>query len=157
MSHAIGKYLLSVASSAMLLSLSQAMLPKGAVRQIAGFIGGLLVILTVLSPVVSIDPDELSRYVSAFSVDMETDGITDNSQILSDIIKQRCESYILDKAKELGANLEVSIVLCEDTHYPYPVSVILKGQVTPEQKMSITEMICLDMGIAPQQQEWETR
>lgn len=157
MNHAIGKYLLSIASSAMLLSLSQAMLPKGAVRQIAGFVGGLVVILAVLSPVVSIDPDELAQYLSAFSVDLEANGIADDGQILSDIIKQRCESYILDKAMELGAELEVSVGLYEDAHYPYPVSVVLRGQVTPEQKMRLTEIISLDMGVSPQQQEWKIR
>ena len=157
MSQAIGKYLLSVAASAMLLSLSQAMVPKGAVRRIAGFVGGLLVILAVLSPIVSIDPDELSQYISAFSIDTETGAIIDDREILSGIIKDRCESYILDKAKELGATLEVSVDLCEDAHYPYPVSVVLTGQVTPEQKMRLTEEISLDMGISPQQQEWNVR
>ena len=157
MSQTIGKYLISISASAMLLSVSQTLLPKGAVRQIAGFVGGLLVILSVLSPVVALDVDDISQYIPVFSFQPKTEAITGGEEILSDIIKQRCQSYILDKANGLGAELKVAVALSEDAPYPYPVSVVLTGCVTPEQQKELTEEISLEMGISPQQQEWNVR
>lgn len=160
MSQAIGKYLISVAAAAMLLSLVQSILPKGPVRRVAGFVGGLLVVLAVLSPVVSVDHDTLAQSIGQLQVEtqaIEAGAIRANRELLSDIIKQRCETYIWDKANELGADLEVSVTLSQDDEYPYPVSVVLTGSVTPEQRLRLTENISRDMGISSRQQEWKTR
>lgn len=151
-------YLLSVISSAMLLSLTQSLLPKGSVRQVASFVGGLLVVLAVLSPVVDLDVHSLSDAFTEFSLETETFGIqTEDAgqEWMADIIKQRCATYIWDKANALGADLEVEVILSEEEGYPIPVSVVLTGKATPEQKTRMEEYISGDMGIPVQRQEWK--
>ncbi len=160
MSQVIGRYFLSIAAAAMLLSLLQSIIPKGPVRQTAGFVGGLLVVLAVLSPVVNLDFDGISHTISEIQIQrdlMETDVLTRNKELTSDIIKQRCESYIWDKARELGIDLQVTVSLGERDGYPYPVSVILTGKVTQEQRKRLSEEISQAMGIPGQQQEWNIR
>lgn len=157
MSGAIGKYLLSVAASAMLLSLVQSILPKGHVQQVVGFVGGILVILAVLSPVMDVGYDSLTQTIIQFqkeAEEIEATAIIDDRQLISDIIKEKCRTYIWDKANELGADLEVEVILSEDGDYPYPVSVILTGRASSGQRIRIEEYISQDLGIPAQRQEW---
>ena len=159
MSGAVGRYPLSVVASAMLLSLVQSILPKGPVRRIGGFVGGLLVIIAVLSPVVDVDYDALARSITRFQVeaeDIEASVSVSNRELMSGIIKQQCETYIWDKANKLGADLEVTVTLSED-EYPSPIYVALTGKFTQEQRNLITEYIARDIGVPVQRQEWKLK
>lgn len=160
MSETIGKYLLSVIASAMLLNLTQILLPKGSVRKVAGFLGGLLIVLAVLSPVVDLDMSSLADSLTQFQFETEAmgAGLAENDrEWMAAIIKDQCETYIWDKANTLSADLEVEVILSEEDEYPIPVSVKLTGKATPEQKSRIAECISGDMGIPVQRQEWNIR
>lgn len=160
MTGAVGKYLLSVSAAAMLLGVVQTILPKGAVHRLCTFAGGLLVVIVVLSPVVDVDYDGLARSIMrAANEAIETDitVFSEDNNLMADIIKQKCEAYIWDKANELGADLEVDITLSENEDNPYPVSVVLVGSATPQQQFSLSACIRDDMGIPPKRQEWRLR
>lgn len=160
MSGKIGAYLVSVATATILLSLVQSLLPKGAVKQVAGFVGGLLVVLAVLSPIVKIDPEEIVRSASRFqrqTRSMTQQIQTENEALMAPIIKERCETYILDKARQQGAEIQAEVTLEEQNGYPCPVSVVLTGAVTPEQRAWLTQEISQSMGIPAQRQEWILR
>lgn len=158
MSGAVEKYLLSVIAASMLLGLVQIILPKGSVRNVATFVGGLLVILSVLLPVADFDYDQLVRSVTNIQIETSDDiGIAINEELMADIIKEQCRTYILDKAKGLGAELEVEVVLSEKDVYPYPIAVVLRGKVTSDQKTQLSEYISRDLGIPVREQEWYLR
>lgn len=159
MNGAIKEYLLSVAASAMLLSLIQTILPKDSVRRVAVFIGGLLLVLAVVSPIVDLDYDSLAQSITDFraeATEIETYAASSDRELMAEIIKEQCRTYIWDKANELGANLEVEVTLSKDGDYPYPVSVILIGKLTSEQRSQLTEYISRNMDIPPQRQEWRS-
>lgn len=159
MKQAVSQYLLSIVAAAMLFSLTRSILPKGAVRRIAEYVGGLLVIIAVLAPVVQIEYDSLARSIMRIQIEtnnIKTETIDGKREVMADIIKQQCQTYIWDKANELGAELEVEVILNQD-QYPYPIAVILTGKATPEQRHSLTEFISRDMGISAQGQEWNLR
>lgn len=158
MSGAVEKYLLSVIAASMLLGLVQIVLPKGSVRNVATFVGGLLVILSVLLPVADFDYDRLVRSVTNIQIETSDDiGIAINEELMADIIKEQCRTYILDKAKGLGAELEVEVVLSEKDVYPYPIAVVLRGKVTSDQKTQLSEYISRDLCIPVREQEWYLR
>lgn len=160
MSKAIGAYLISVVASVMLLSLIQSLLPKGTVKKVAGFVGGLLVVLAVLSPAVKIEPEQLLRYAAEFR--RETRDITGkietgNEELMARIIKEQCQSYILDKASQRGLDVKVEVILGKEGGYPCPVAVSLTGTVTPAERSWLTKEIARDMGIPANRQEWRAR
>lgn len=152
------KYLLSVVSAALLLGVSLPLLSKGKICGVLRFLGGLVLILSVVSPLVHISTDELTRYILHYqTISDETleNAEKKNREILSHIIKERCETYILDKAKELGAELTVEIYMREDGEYPYPDIVEITGAIVEEEKDYMKRLIEQDLGIPQHCQEWK--
>lgn len=157
MTAAVRGYLLSITAAALLLALVQALLPQGAARRTAAMVGGLLILLTVLSPLAKLDYDSLAKSIAQLQMETETmrTGIEVGSRdLMAGIIKQRCETYILDKAGQMGLTLEVEITLSEGVDYPYPVSVTLRGAATEAQKRTLTAYITENLGIPAERQEW---
>lgn len=160
MTQAIGKYLISVSAAAMLLSVTQSILPKGTSRVICEFAGGLLVMIAALSPIVKVDYDGLARSFVRMANDtlkMETAVFEDAERQKAECIKEDCEAYIWDKANELGADLEVEITLSKDAQLPIPQTVVLRGEISYYQRSLLSKIIEQDMGIPPKRQEWRQK
>ena len=67
MTAAVTKYLLAVAAAGMLVSLMLPLLPEGSPRRVGNFVGSLLVILAVLSPLRSLDPSDMAEAIARIS------------------------------------------------------------------------------------------
>ena len=150
-------YLLSVVAAAILLSLVTALLPEGKLRKNASLLGSLLMILTVLSPVVKLKSEDLSRSIAALQIESETlrTGVeVKNRELQGDIIKQQCEAYICDKAAALGFDVEAEIQLSDDGQFPYPTAVKLRSNATYAQQEVLSAIILEDLGISKERQEW---
>ncbi len=157
MSEGLRSYLLSVVSACLLLTLIGIVLPDNRFRKLASVAGSLLVVMTVVSPVLSLNPDQIAQTVSDFLVETETARTqvkVSDRDLLSDIIKQRCEAYILDKASDMGLELQVEVVLSETGEYPYPTAVKIEGSMTPEEHRILSRYISEELGLPREQQEW---
>ena len=157
MTEGIRGYLLSVCAISILVSLVQTILPQGTVRRVAGFTGGMLILLTAVSPVAGLQPAQLAKSVSRIQLEMEaleTGAATGNRELMAGIIKQRCKAYILDKAAELGMSIEADVELDETSDYPYPVKAVLTGTCSAQQKEQLSAAISENLGIPGEQQEW---
>lgn len=157
MSGGIRGYLLSVAAVGMLLSLTQALAVKPAVRRTVSLVGSLLLILVVLSPFVKLDIEEAARSLARLRMDTEelrTGIAVGNRALTEDIIKEKCQTYIWDKAKEMGLELEVEVTVSSGTEYPYPVAVTLRGHADEKQKKRLMRYILENLGIPAERQEW---
>lgn len=159
MTAAVARYLLSVAAAGMLVSLVLPLLPEGSVRRVGNFVGSLLVVLAVLSPLKTLDSADMAEALARIRVEAEeavTGVEVDNREILAAIIKEECETYIWDKAREMGLELEVVVTVDEGAGYPYPTGAAITGSVTPEQQASLSRWIEETLGIAQEEQEWIT-
>ena len=150
-------FLLALTAAAVVVSLLQSLLPKGTARRIAVFAGGLVMILAVMSPLMDLNEHTLTRIISDVLVEheaMETGIRTENREVLSSIIKDRTEAYILDKAEESGLSLQVEVEL-DESDYPCPIGVKLKGEYTDDQRKHLTAVIEHDLGISEDSQQWD--
>ena len=127
-----------------------------------GYLAGfdlMLIMLAVMAPLVELDADTLAQSISELQLELETvrTGIAvTNRDIQAEIIKERCEAYILDKATAMGLTLEVEIQLSGDQTYPYPVGVTLRGQVSESERSTLSNMIAQELGIPEERQAWST-
>ncbi len=151
------EYLISVAAVCLLQTLIAVVLPDNKIKKLAVTAGGLLIILTVVSPVATLDTDAIAETVSRFLLDTEMaqTGVTVHQEdLLRDIIKDNCETYILDKASSMGLNLQVEVTLSDTGGTPYPTAVRVEGEMTVEQMQKLSRYISEDLGIPADRQEW---
>ena len=64
MTAGIRGYLLAVAAAGILVSLAAALLPKGAMHRTGQFVGSLVLVLAVLSPVAQLDLPDMAKAIS---------------------------------------------------------------------------------------------
>ena len=114
-------------------------------------------VLTTLSPVMKLDPEQLAKAIAHLQIETENlrTGVEISSRELQgDIIKQQCETYILDKATAMGLTLEIEIQLHEDGQFPYPTGVVIRGSWTVAEQAALSAVITQDLGIPEERQEW---
>ena len=153
---AIREYILSITAAGILCSTIKRMLgEKGTSASVGKFITALFMVITVISPIkhiLSIDDFDFSLQFRQEAEDVVQDGEYFASASIRKVIEERTEAYILDRAKEIGAEIDVTVYLTEDI-YPVPYRVRISGDVSPLQKLTIRK--CLEeLGIAEEDQEW---
>ena len=62
-----------------------------------------------------------------------------------------CETYISDKARNLGAEICADISLNEDL---LPVSAVIRGEIPQDIQTQLQEMLTMDLGIPKENQQW---
>lgn len=153
----LGAYILSVTAAAILSGILQSLVDKKtAISVLFQLIGGIFLAFTVIAPIADIELDLLLEFPMEFTQDgmiIATNGYNDSQQQLHEIIKQRCEAYILDKAKSYQASLDVDVSLSH-ADVPIPISVKLKGDTSPYTKKAMQSWLVNEMGISEENQLW---
>lgn len=159
MTEAVRGYLLSVACVSLLLAAAMTLVPRGSVRQVLGVTGALLLALTVVRPLLRLDETALAQAIARLEMQAETarTGVEmQNRALVTGIIKQNAEAYILDKASSMGLSLTVEVEMADTDAYPYPEAVHLTGEAAPEQKRLLGAYIAEKLAIPAERQTWNT-
>lgn len=154
----IRSYLLSVIVAAFFCSFVLAALPKGGVRRTAAFVSAVVMALVTISPVTGINYEDLARSISSIRIQSEfaqTGVEARNAELVESIIRKECETYILDKAAELGASVQAEITTKNTGNGPYPYRVTLRGDISQDAKTVLSRIITNDLAIPPERQVWK--
>lgn len=148
------QWLLGIVGCAMLVSFCEQLTPLGAIKKLVRFTGGLLLIISILQPVTSLDLDvlplNLETYREAMAqVHIELEDERDSA--LADGIAARTGAYIEDKAAQLGLTVRAVVETETVSDTPIPVAVTLYG----EENAALTDYIATQLGIAKEKQVWK--
>lgn len=153
----LGSYILSVTTASILLSILQSLLKKQSSSAILlKLVGGLYLAFTVISPIADIRLDGMFDVPLSFYTQGNTVagyGHQTAQSHLESIIKDQCETYILDKALSYQAELDVEVTLSDD-EIPVPCSVQLRGPVSPYARAEVEQWLIHEMGISKENQQW---
>jgi hypothetical protein len=158
MSEALREYFLSITSAALLCAVMQALVPPGGVRKVAGLIAGMVMIITVLSPLTTLDMPDMAQIFAKLQMEQNADqsGVEVRSrELVAQIVKDQCESKIVDKAVSLGADVQADVTVETESEYPYPAEVTITGSYTDLQKRSLERYIEENLAIAESDQTWK--
>ena len=150
-------YILSIVITAMICAAANILLPpRSSAGQIIKLLSGVMLLLTVISPLTSISFQNISDYLQGISTD--TDSFVAEGQIVAQeeinkIIKGKTEAYILDKANQMGLQIAVEVALDED-NYSIPSFVKVTGALSPYSKEILSGYIENTLGIAKEKQVW---
>ncbi len=149
-------YLVAVVAVCMICVLALQMVQKESMRKLVRFVGGMLILLVVATPLLSFDMEDLAGFLEDASsrLDIDTSMIGETAEnALAEHIKKTTETYIEQKANELGATVQAKVVLTEE-EYPVPYSVEIIGSLTPAQQKELSLYMSRDLGIDVLRQEW---
>ena len=147
-------WLTAVVSVTLLLSVVQTLTPKGSLREIASFVGGLLLLAVLLRPLGNVDLSAVSLDLSAYrqtveqrQAELEQEG----QKELVGLIEAELESYISDKAADMGLTLRVQVTVEPDgSGVPVPVSVELTGP----RSETLSRWLETELGVPAERQVW---
>lgn len=155
----IRNWLIGITVSAMVVALADSLMPDGAIKKLGKLTGGLMIMLSILQPLVSLDYGTMSEILVDYRIQSEaySAGLeTKNVQLIKNIIEEETAAYIQDKAAELGIVCEVDVTCSaqeEDT--PYPASVVVYGELEENQIQVLRKIIEGDLAIAVEDQYYE--
>ncbi len=151
MTEFIRQWIISVTCAAMLAAVLQTLLPKGGAGAAGRLAGGLLLLIATVQPLVGLDYDSLAQALAQLRLEqsISSQELAElNSGLLEELIEEQTQSYILDKAEELGMTCQVTVT-CErqEEGLPIPSSVTVSGSFTQEQVDSLSQIIEADLAI----------
>lgn len=150
-------YILSVIAAAIICAVAKSLLPnRTGTGRVVGLICGILMAITVLSPLVQVSFDHIGDYfddISLQSAGYIAEGESAARETLSAVIKEQAETYILDKATRMGLDISVEVELDADNH-SVPCGVTVTGTVSPYAREVIGSYMEDTLGIAKENQKW---
>ena len=151
----VRSYLLSLLSAALLCSFLTALTgKKQASGKIMQLLCGLFMAICALGPLMTLQLERFSLYTVDITAEADAAIFTGSqmaAQAMEEIIIEKTEAYILEKAASLGAALEVQVEL----HDNIPTGVMLSGAASPAVRSRLTAWIADDLGIPAEAQKWK--
>ena len=136
---------------AVLVSVAGQLCPEGALRTVARFTGGLLLLLAMLRPVAGYEPDAAAWKAAGYReavARLERELAVERENALRSGIAEEWEAYIEDKAGSLGAEVRAEAELNAGDSVPERVT--LRGAYSEE----LSRFLASELGIAKEKQVW---
>lgn len=153
----IGAYLIAVTAACMLAVMADALVKSPPVRRVARLVGGLLILLTVLSPLVRLEARDPTEFVEGFAQDADLDAEavqTDYREQWAERVRELLEQNIEQQAASMGLTLRAEVVV-RIGECPEPESVTLHGTAAPEEQMALQVYLVQTLGFAKERVIWE--
>ena len=154
---AVREYLLRLVAVCMLAALAAVLVRSSPASRIVRLIGGVLVLLVAVSPLLSIDTQQLSRRLEQICTEhfFDTSAVEENTRAaLASHIKRTTETYIESNAASLGAAIQAEDEV-SNGEQPVPERVTVIGTLTAEQTLALRQYLTDSLGISPEKQEWK--
>ena len=140
-----------------LIAMCTALFSGERMRRLIRFAGGCFLALVILRPLLSLDAVSLLNRLRPEIPSTENSIAQEkNEQLLKELIESQTEEYIVNAAKELGADLNVEVA-CEKDEASglfFPVRVTLRGFVSDEQRTELSGIIEKELAIEAERQRW---
>lgn len=116
---------------------------------------GIMIAIVVLFPFKSFSFSGISRYFDAISAEADIyidEGKSKSQFNKSEIIKEKTEAYILDKANDMGLDIVVEVELNEEDSVPCGLKI--SGNIAPYYRGILCQYIEQYLGISKEYQQW---
>lgn len=144
----------SVITCALSCSIVSQLVSDGKEKDILRLLCGILLAISILCPFTRVNPEELLKLSKWDLTEGEAyiaEGEKMAAQEKMDSIKTACETYILNKARTLGAEIQADISLDE---WGIPVFAELQGKADANVRLQLETVLTTDLGIPKESQKW---
>ena len=151
----IRTWLMGIVFTAFAAGLACELIPKGRMQTLTRMVGGILMALTLLRPLGTVDWDSMALPAGGFSLSTQEQTElfrSEQENQLAAIIAERLQTYIWDKATELGLECTVRVnLICGESGIPLPDSVQIGAAYDRALAVWLEEVV----GIPAEKQIWQ--
>ena len=151
------KYILTIISAALISMLFLLLTDKKSTAYtVIKLLCGIFLIITLIMPFNDTNILDLSNIISQSDIDSESyvkGGEYFAHQEKEILIKEKIAAYVLDRAKEMNVDIDVTVELKQDLSSPEVI--YIAGSVSPYKKEQLQSIIENDLGVTKEQQIWE--
>ncbi|MEA4955601.1 MAG: stage III sporulation protein AF [Pseudoflavonifractor sp.] len=150
------EWLMGVVAAALGVALAQALTPEGTVKKVGRLVGGLVLLLAVIGPLGRLDPEDLAVTAAAYADIDQEEAEQGSEEVMKTLIAQKSGAYIEDKGTALGCVCTAAVeVQKDDSGWPVPWSVQIRGSWTAEQKKALSRTVAEDLAIPAERQNFQ--
>lgn len=154
MMESLRTWLSSIVAVTLLIAMAESLVPEGTMRRVAGFTGGLVLLLALVRPVLAGGLPDLTLETEAWTAAIEAqqaDLSRQGENALAALIAERTASYIWDKGTALGLEVKANVeTRTGEAGLPVPERVELEGPYSKE----LADYITHELNIPPERQVW---
>ena len=154
MMESLRTWLSSIVAVTLLIAMAESLVPEGTMRRVAGFTGGLVLLLALVRPVLAGGLPDLTLETEKWTAAIEEEQASLSRQgedALAALIAERTASYIWDKGAALGLEVKANVeTRTGEAGLPVPQRVELEGPYSKELAAYITH----ELNIPPERQVW---
>ena len=151
----IKTYFISICTAAACCGIITKIVPqKGSSGTIIKLLCGIFMLITFLSPVISIPIYDFWSYYEQLSQEAElisSEGEAASKKETDRVMQQQIQAYIQEKAIMLGAEVDINVSVKDGIPYAVTVS----GAVSPYTKQSLSAYMKDQFGISTEEQLWK--
>lgn len=150
-------WLLSILATSIICALADALMPKGAVKQVGRLVCGLVLAVVVVSPVVRLDLEDSQQWIEGYftGIDQQKQELEEQvNDEMKPIIEQEYEAYIVDKAAQLGLICTARVECRMEENVYLPARAWIGGALTAEEKNELTAILSEELGLSPEDQSY---
>ena len=152
----IRQYVLSLIAISLLCGITQLFFSGSRIGPVVKLITGVMITITAVSPILRDMDISVDDYFENITFEQDwavMKGEEAAAHVAAELIKDRTETYICDKAAAMGASVTVEVMLSDDIPYA-PSAVTVRGDVSPYVKKQLISCLQKDLGIVGDKQTW---
>lgn len=147
-------WLLGVVAAALAVSLAQAVTPEGTVKKIGALVGGMILLLALVKPMLALDSAALADLSMEYTPRIREE-TNQGEQMMKSLIAQKTSAYIVDKGAALGLACAATVTVeTDESGWPVPWAAEISGSWTPEQRETLREDLERELGIPASRQSY---
>lgn len=155
----IRQWIVGITGAALILALTDALIPGGSAKKVGRLAGGLLMMLAVVQPLVGLDYDALAQVLSEYRVTAAGYGDAleqENERLVKAIIEEQTAAYISDKAEELGMDCTAEVTYHYGTDGAvWPEFIFVRGHFTEQQREALSRYLEAELAVPEESQTFE--
>lgn len=135
------------------------LMPEGGVKKAASIACTVVLVMTVLLPLGTLDISQYSLELAKYremGEQLEERGDAVRDSMSRTVIEQECEAYIMDKAEAMGITVDTVKVRAfwNSEGVWVPESAEIRSACTEMERKRLSDVIFADLGIPAENQEW---
>ena len=154
----LGGWITSITAAAILTAVALTLTPPGGVKKAVQLVCGVVLTLSVLTPVVSLRAEDFALSLPAPEEDREwLKSAALGQTVLKELIQERTGAYIVSKAQALGLDARAAVEAAETEDglfLPVSVRITTRVPMPGDVRETFARWLAEECGIAPERQQF---